>query len=260
MSSYQTKNIPLSRLATFDVGVIGNKKHHVTGLIEIDITEGRKEIRSRIRNGENLSLNAWILKCFADAIAENPQVQGMLYGKKRIVSFEDVDLSIMIERSYKEELVPLVAVIKKVNCKSIEQIHNEIEVLKKKEIQTEKDFVLSDTNYAGQWLYYRLPAFLRVKIMEKIMQNPFKRKDMMGTALVTNVGGLSSMSGWIIPKSIHNLSFGIGSINKKPKVIGNEIQIRDIMHLTVLLDHNVLDGAPAARFTASLARKFEWRQ
>ncbi len=35
------------------------------------------------------------------------------------------------------------------------------------------------------------------------------------------------------------------------------MEIRDILDLTVTLDHNVVDGAPAARFGAELRRLIE---
>ena len=79
----------------------------------------------------------------------------------------------------------------------------------------------------------------------------------MGTAVITSGGITGRFHGWIIPKSIHNLAFGIGSISKKPWVVKNEIQIRDILNLTILFDHDVVDGAPAARFTAQLVKNIE---
>lgn len=36
---------PLSRIATFDVGVIGTRKHQVVGLLEADVTHARSRLR-----------------------------------------------------------------------------------------------------------------------------------------------------------------------------------------------------------------------
>jgi pyruvate/2-oxoglutarate dehydrogenase complex dihydrolipoamide acyltransferase (E2) component len=46
--------------------------------------------------------------------------------------------------------------------------------------------------------------------------------------------------------------FALGPTAKKPGVVANRIEIRDILHLTVLVDQDVVDGAPAARFAAQL--------
>jgi pyruvate/2-oxoglutarate dehydrogenase complex dihydrolipoamide acyltransferase (E2) component len=49
------------------------------------------------------------------------------------------------------------------------------------------------------------------------------------------------------------ICFTLGPIAKKSWVVADRIEIRDILHLTVLVDHDVVDGIPAARFAARLA-------
>jgi pyruvate/2-oxoglutarate dehydrogenase complex dihydrolipoamide acyltransferase (E2) component len=56
---------------------------------------------------------------------------------------------------------------------------------------------------------------------------------------------------------MHNLCFALGSIVKKPRVVEHEIRIRDVLHLTILFDHDVVDGIPAARFAARLVKRIE---
>ena len=64
-------------------------------------------------------------------------------------------------------------------------------------------------------------------------------------------------NGWIIPTSVHPLSFGIGSVLKKPAVIADEIKIREILNMTILVDHDVIDGAPMVRFLNDLTKFIE---
>jgi len=52
----------------------------------------------------------------------------------------------------------------------------------------------------------------------------------MGTVMLTNVGMTGGLSVWIIPKSMHNLCIGIGSINK-----GELMDIAIIISITSLL-------------------------
>jgi pyruvate/2-oxoglutarate dehydrogenase complex dihydrolipoamide acyltransferase (E2) component len=49
------------------------------------------------------------------------------------------------------------------------------------------------------------------------------------------------------------LEFAIGGITEKPTVIDDKAETREYLNLTVMIDHDVIDGAPAARFTARLA-------
>lgn len=63
--------------------------------------------------------------------------------------------------------------------------------------------------------------------------------------------------GWFIHKSIHPLSFGIGSILKKPVVIDNQVKVRDVLNMTILSDHDVIDGAPMVKFLNDLTKNIE---
>ena len=42
----------------------------------------------------------------------------------------------------------------------------------------------------------------------------------------------------------------VGGMSERPTVIGGRIAVRRIVDLTVTIDHDVVDGAPAARFIA----------
>ncbi|NCB72872.1 MAG: dihydrolipoamide acetyltransferase, partial [Clostridia bacterium] len=44
------------------------------------------------------------------------------------------------------------------------------------------------------------------------------------------------------------VSFALDSTFRKPVVVDNTVQIREIMHISVNFNHDLVDGAPAARF------------
>jgi len=44
----------------------------------------------------------------------------------------------------------------------------------------------------------------------------------------------------------------VGGIGEKPGVVDRHIVMRDYLSLTISLDHDMIDGAPAARFTERL--------
>ena len=49
----------------------------------------------------------------------------------------------------------------------------------------------------------------------------------------------------------------VGGIGEKPGVVDGHIAIRDYLSLTISFDHEVIDGAPAARFTERLKELIE---
>jgi len=49
----------------------------------------------------------------------------------------------------------------------------------------------------------------------------------------------------------------VGGIGEKPGVVDGHIAIRDYLSLTISFDHEVIDGAPAVRFTERLKELIE---
>lgn len=258
MKSYKILNHPRSRRATFDVGRIALKKHHIVGLLEIDITNAKARIKDNKNNGENISFNSWFLKVVGNTVAENLQSHAIKYGNEKLVAFEEVDISLPIERTINGNKVPIAAVIRNANQKTAEEIYLEIQTLIGSEIDDEKDYVLTERKkdfVTG--LFFFLPQWFRMIIWKRILKDPFSIKKNMGTVMITNIGMFGDFGGWIVPKTIHNLSIGVGTIVKKPWVVDDKIEIRDILHLTVLFDHDAIDGAPATRFTQRLVHNLE---
>jgi pyruvate/2-oxoglutarate dehydrogenase complex dihydrolipoamide acyltransferase (E2) component len=49
----------------------------------------------------------------------------------------------------------------------------------------------------------------------------------------------------------------VGGIARKPAVVEDHIEPREMLSLTVIFDHDVVDGAPAARFVQRLVELIE---
>ena len=262
MVKSQVKEIqyPSSRKFTFDVGKIGREKHHVRALLEVDVSDARKKIKIYRRSGNKASFIAWLIKVIADCVALHPPINGINNPRKnKVLVFTEVDISLVIEKEVNGTRVPLPYVIKKADQKTIYQITSEIETAKSQIFEDEGDYVLGKRqNPAAMKLFTMLPQRLRLVLMRKFVFNkPQRLKDMMGTVMVTTAGMVGHTRGWIMPYSIHPLSLAFGSLNEQPIVNRGEIQIREILHLTVSVDHDVIDGVPAARFVDDLVTKME---
>ena len=64
-------------------------------------------------------------------------------------------------------------------------------------------------------------------------------------------------NGWGMFPVTQVLGLVVGTIAWKPAVVEGRIEPREILHLTVVFDHDVIDGAPAARFTRRLVELIE---
>ncbi len=255
-NSYSYKEIPQSRIATFDVYAVGLLKHHVSAMLEFDVTESREKIRNLRKSGINVSFNAWLIKAISSVLQNHPEGSAFRCGKKKLILFEDINVSIMVEKRVNDSKVPIPLVIEKTNEKSASEITLEIENAKSREL-SKSDIVLEKRPTLLEKLYYRLPGFLRRAVWKIMLRNPKYAYRKMGNVAITSIGMVGKINGWFIHKSVHPVSFGIGSVIKKPVVVDNEVKIREILNMTVLVDHDVIDGAPMVRFLNDLTTCIE---
>ena len=256
MLDYTITKFPKTRIATFDIGAVSQQKHYISILLECDVTASREKIRNKRRKGEKISFNGLMLKTISNSIHKHPEVAAFLYRKQKLIIFKDINVATIVEKEIDGTKVPIPLTIEKANEKSISAITNEIEKAKNKVISA-KDIVLNKESNPGERLYYRLPGFLRKYIWRYMLRNPKVAYKKMGNVVLTSPGMMGKINGWFIHKSIHPISFGIGSVVKKAVVVDDEIKAREILNMTVLMDHDVIDGAPMARFINELVRNIE---
>jgi pyruvate/2-oxoglutarate dehydrogenase complex dihydrolipoamide acyltransferase (E2) component len=77
---------------------------------------------------------------------------------------------------------------------------------------------------------------------------PHLVKKLNGTAVVTSVGMFGRGARWGIPLPGHTLTITVGGIVCRPVVNNAQLESREHLCLTVSFDHDIVDGAPAARF------------
>ncbi len=235
------------------------EKPYVKALLELDVNRSRKALRQyRRENKTGLSLLAWVTKCIGQALSEHKTLNAMRK-KKKIIVFDDVDMSVAIEMNMENEKVPRLYVVRKINQKSLKEIHDEIYSVKDYNKKAGDVELGEKRNVRQVKLIMSFPKFIRMLIWKKYLRDPFFVKRMMGTVGITAVGMFGQLRGWPVPlpTSNHALSFALGSIIKKPCVVKDQVEIREFLSITIFYDHDVIDGAPAARFTKRLKTLIE---
>jgi len=257
IGSYKISQFPKERIPTLDFLAVGDDKHYVKGLFEVDITEARQFIKKyNTKNAVNWSFTAYLLTCIGASASNFKEVHSMKKGRNKIITFDDVDISITVERTTKNGKAVMPMVIRKTNLKDIKEITEEIRSAQTEEIDGPD--VLGEHSMK-KWvnLYTKLPKSIRRFLIKRLMKNPFRVKKLMGTIIVTSIGMFGNFYGWPIPTTSHPLAFAVGSITKKPGVMNEKIEIREYLTITALFDHDVVDGAPATRFIKDLKEKLE---
>ncbi len=250
---------PSVRQFTADTGIIDREKHYVRAFLEVDVTDALHKLKELRAPGRKVSFQAWFIKVVADTVAQHPPINGIKKGRNSVLVFKSVDVSTIVQKKVDGVAVPLPLVLREANIKTQFQLNDEIRSAVSQTVENEGNLVLGKGENAQLLsLATALPQWIRLLIMRLfILGNPRRMQQMMGTVVVTSLGTVGQISGWIMPTSMHPLSIGIGSLNKKPAIYQGSIQKRDILHLTIAIDHNVIDGMPAFTFVGDLISRLE---
>ncbi len=259
LGAYTELPFPATRILVSDVVRVGMTLRRIPVLLEVDVTDGRAAIEAREAAGDELSFTGWIMACLAQAASEHPRVHALRRGRHTIVLFDDVDIGYMVRRPPdplgRRPDVPLPALIRKANAKSVEAITAEIRAAQGKgpaPAQQPSDPPSWAPSPRLMRLFAALPFFVRKALYwDRLLNDPFRMKRQMGTVAVTAVGmfaDIRSGSGWGIPIEFHPLTVAIGAIARKPAFAGERVENREFLNLTLMFDHDVIDGAPMAMF------------
>jgi pyruvate/2-oxoglutarate dehydrogenase complex dihydrolipoamide acyltransferase (E2) component len=241
---------PRIRLLMADGGQLGLQKHTVHGLVEFDITQAREAIRRhKARTGEALSFSAFFLSCLGKAIDADKQMHAYRDWRNRLIIFDDVDVNMLFEVDVDGRKTIRPHILRGVNRRSIRDLHDEIRTFQSGHLGSQESKFIDR--------FVRLPGIVRRLFLRALFKNPQWIKDYYGTVLVSSVGMFGTGSGWGIPVPNHSLQLTLGGIGEKPGVVNGRVEVRKFMSVTVSFDHDVIDGAPAARFMHRLKKLIE---
>lgn len=248
--NYQIIPFPKIRRLMVDGGRLGREKHLVHGIFEMDITEARKQINDHKKmTGEKLSFTAFIMACLGRAVERNKSLQAYRTWGERLVLFDDVDVNTMFEVEVNGQKIIRPHIIRAVNKKSVKEIHDEIRAFQTSHQNSREG------NFIGWFIL--LPGFIRRLILRLMFTNPHWVKELNGTVALTAIGMFGTGGGWGLPVSNHTLQVTLGGIATRPALVKGQIENRQLLCVTVSFDHDLVDGAPAARFAQNLKELIE---
>ncbi len=250
-ASYTIEPFPAARQLIVEAGRLGARRPLIHGLLEIDVTHARMVLREhKARTGETLSFTAFIVACLAHAVEQDRRVQAYRNWRNQLIVFDEVDVVTLIETERGGVALP--HIIRAANHKSFREIHAEIRAVQTQPARSEQ------RSSTLMRLAPHVPALFRRMFYGLLLRSPQRLKQYSGTCLVTSVGMFGQGSGWgfgFLP--MHTLGLTVGGIAQKPGVIEGRIEIREYLSLTITFDHDIVDGAPAARFAQCLKELLE---
>lgn len=231
--------------------------HLMYGLLEVDVTVPRQRIaKHKALTGETLSFTGFLVACLARAVDENKEVQAYLKGRNQIIHFDDVNVGLMVERPVGDKHALMGYIIQGANHKTFWEIHQEIRWVQSTPVPANRG--MPAWLRRAMLMKWPLNKLVRAVIAVATRCDPRIRVSATGTVCVTAIGMFGKdHSGWGIATTPQSLSLVIGSIALKPRIVNAQIEPRELLSLTVQFDHDIVDGAPATRFTHRLIELIE---
>lgn len=238
---YRIERLTRERRALAAGQEIARRRHLMYGLVEADLTVPRALLREHHeRTGERLSFTAYVVSCVARALGEFPRMNALRRGRS-LVFVDEVIVEVLVERVVGGQSAVSYLPIRHADTKSLIEIHAEIRAAQDS---------TSEAITGQRWLT-AIPPVLIPWLMRWMSQSiPWALR--LGVAGVNNVGMGTGTAGWALSPGGGTLAVTVGGISWEPRTVDGRPQEREIGHLTIAVDHDVVDGAPAARFTSRL--------
>ncbi|HPE75756.1 MAG TPA: 2-oxo acid dehydrogenase subunit E2 [Draconibacterium sp.] len=223
----------------------------IFGIVELDVTELEKYVAQKRKEGIKTTLTYLMTIIIGRAIRQEVPELNTFVKRGKIIQRKQVDATVSV-------LLPggQMGSVKVENADQLttaeisENIGNNIANSRKGK---ENDEMQSKSLLAKlpwpfrNWLF---KIYQTITINWGISMPVFGLdSNSFGSYVISNIGtvGLDTGFGSLLPSSNISFVFVLGTINKKPIVVNDEVVVRRVMLLSSTLDHRVVDGSHGGR-------------
>ena len=243
LEAYEVVDLGADRGMTRDLMKVAAARHNIHGLLELDVTEARHRLGA-------LSMTAFLIHCYASALAAEPRVNSRAAGR-RLYCFSTVNVGTTVERVDENGRKTVAGlVVRDAAAKSVESIHREIR-------EAQHRPVAELAKNAGVTPFRLMPGFVRRWALRYLLSRPVTAHRMGLVAGVSAVGMFTKGAGWGLPLALNTTMLTVGGIGRRPVLVNGAIEEHEFLSITLSFDHDIIDGAPAARFAARLRELVE---
>jgi len=245
----EVRSFPSNRRLVTAAMRAGRSKMPMYGLVDVDITTANRLLAG---HDPPLSLTAFVVASVARAAAAHPAVHAYRNWRGQLVTHRQVDVGTMVEISTPQGQFAIPHLLRDADIREVPDLTAELRRVKRD----------PSASSSGRWLERVGPAATRIPgvipAMYAVMARSVAARQRIGTVAVTAVGMFAGGGGLgITPLSLMSLEIIVGGVSQRPRVIEGQVTVRDVLDLTIAIDHNVVDGAPAARFAAEFRELLE---
>jgi pyruvate/2-oxoglutarate dehydrogenase complex dihydrolipoamide acyltransferase (E2) component len=244
---------PRVRELVTDALTAGHRAHLAHGFAEFDVSRPLaliEEYKPLVPCG--VSFTAYLAYCLGHALGEHTMLHAYRRGRKKLVVFDEVDVNTLLEKRKPDgSLVPVTYIVRGANRKSLAEVNHELR-------QAAASDLYNDPGVRRRRQLMRLPRIVRAALWRRMLRDPARLKREMGTAGLSNVGSfMSGRPSWGVASSFLTCTLTVGGRYQRVYWADGHAEPRTTLSVTITVDHDVVDGAPAARFAETLGQLLE---
>lgn len=219
----------------------------VLGAADIDVTELEKYISEKRKNGLKITLTHIMALIVSRGLKHEVPELNTYVRRGKIIRRDNVVAGISVLKANEEMTSIFVPNCDAMSLETLadymrDEIQNSRQGNENGTMQS-KNFLSSVPWPFRNWVY----RLYRTVTISWGISIPFLglNSDSFGSFLITNIGSIGLDTGYpaLLPSSNVSFVLVMGGVQKKPVVIDDEIVIRRIMRLTVVMDHRIADAS-----------------
>ncbi|MFA9392535.1 MAG: 2-oxo acid dehydrogenase subunit E2 [Prolixibacteraceae bacterium] len=223
----------------------------VFGAAELDVTDLEQFISVKRKEGLKITLTHVMALIVSRGLKHEVPVLNTYVKRGKIIQRDRVDAGISVLKANDEMTSIFIRDADQMTLHSLADfMRDEIQKSRKgdeNDTMQSKNFLSSIPWPFRNW-FFRL---YRTVTISWGLSLPFLglNNDSFGSFLITNIGSIGLDTGYpaLLPSSNVSFVLVMGGVQKKPVVINDEIVIRRMMSLSVVLDHRMVDASHAGK-------------
>jgi len=238
-----------ARRIVIDAGAAATRRHAIPAFFTADVTD----VVARLDADPDVSITTYVVSTVADTVARHPRMHAIRDYLGKVVTFDAVDVNVVVEVALDGHSYPMNHVLRSASNRPPDDLHRELHRVKANPRRSETLRLTGMTRW-----YVTMPAPVRRAMMSSLHRLPDLQRDLIGTVGVSSVGMHGSGAGTGFPFLLHTLDVLVAGMEDRVTVdVDGRRQIRRHLWVSMVVDHDVVDGVPMTRFIADLRDRLE---
>lgn len=233
----------------------------IFGQVDLDVTRLEEFVSEKRRKGIKITLTHMMVLAVARCLRDEVPALNTYIRRGRVVPHQSIDAMVSV---LKADGGMSSIMVREADRLNVESVYKSMSKAIQNTRQGKEGASMEAKNMVARlpWPFrswvFSLYQLLTIKWGLKL---PFLKAspDSMGSFVISNIGSIGLETGYpaLLPGANMAFVLVMGGVAKKPVVIDDEIVIRRIMSLSIVMDHRMVDASHGGKLLRYLRRMFK---